>query len=142
MNWLETIKAGPREQLSSLANFSSTRTHRRTLDKFLDIFHTRNMVKRPGLGKRKRVILPPIEASEENLNSLNSQKATQDSQTQGRFKKRLVRMTDGQEDEMAEWLKNHPEMYNKAKKEYRDTDRKEAAWATQARAMGMEGELD
>ena len=51
-------------------------------------------------------------------------------------------MTDAQEDEMAEWLKNHPEMYNKATKEYRDTDRKEAAWATQARAMGMEGELD
>ena len=40
-------------------------------------------------------------------------------------------MTDGQEDEMAEWLKNHPEMYNKAK-----------AWATQARAMGLEGDLD
>ena len=39
------------------------RTHRRTLDKFLDIFHTRNMVKRPGLGKRKRVT--PVEASEE-----------------------------------------------------------------------------
>ena len=71
------------------------------------------------------------------------EEATQDSQSQGRFKKkRLVRMTDGQEDEMAEWLKNHPEMYNKAKKEYRDMDRKEAAWATQARAMGLEGELD
>ena len=148
------------------------RTHRRTLDKFLDIFHTRNMVKRPGLGKRKRVTLPPVEASEEpeppeqpdelpatqasssdpgDTATLATQpedtddleEATQDSQSQGRFKKkRLVRMTDGQEDEMAEWLKNHPEMYNKAKKEYRDTDRKEAAWATQARAMGLEGELD
>ena len=30
---------------------------------------------------------------------------------------------------MAEWLKNHPEMYNKGKKEYRDMDRKETAWA-------------
>ena len=144
------------------------RTHRRTLDKFLDIFHTRNMVKRPELGKRKRVTLPPVEASEEpeqpdelpatqasssdpgDTATLATQpedtddleEATQDSQSQGRFKKkRLVRMTDGQEDEMAEWLKNHPEMYNKAK-EYRDTDRKEAAWATQARAMGLEGELD
>ena len=47
-------------------------------------------------------------------------------------------MTDAQEDEMAEWLKNHPEM---AKKEYRDMDRKEVAWVTQARAMGMEGEF-
>ena len=118
------------------------------------------MVKRPGLGKRKRVTLPPVEASEEpeqpeqpdelpatqasssdpgDTATLATQpedtddleEATQDSQSQGRFKKkRLVRMTDGQEDEMAEWLKNHPEMYNKAKKEYRDTDRKEAAWAT------------
>ena len=42
---------------------------------------------------------------------------------------------------LSEWLKKHPEMYNKGKKEYRDMDRKEAAWATQARAMGMEGEL-
>ena len=68
--------------------------------------------------------------------------ATQDSQSHRRYKKkRLVRMTDGQEDEMAEWLSNHPEMYNKAKKEYRYMDRKEAAWATQARAMGMEGEF-
>ena len=40
-------------------------SHRSTLDKFLDIFHTRNMVKRPGLEKRKRVTLPQIEASEE-----------------------------------------------------------------------------
>ena len=49
-------------------------------------------------------------------------------------------MTDAQEDEMAEWLKKHPEMYNKGK-EYRDMDRKEAAWATHAKAMGMESEF-
>ena len=47
-------------------------------------------------------------------------------------------MTDAQEDEMAEWLKNDPEMYNKGKKDYRDMDRKEAACATQARTMVME----
>ena len=50
-------------------------------------------------------------------------------------------MIDAQEDEMAEWFKNHPEMYKKGHREYRDMDRKEAASATQARAMGMEGEL-
>ena len=130
-NWLEIIKAGPREQFASLANFSSMRSHRRTLDKFLDIFHTGNMVKRPGLGKRKRVTLPQIEASEqpeqqdelpdtqtsvsdpgdtatqlEDTDDLDE--ATQGSQSHGRYKKkRLVRMTDAQEDEMAEWLKNH-----------------------------------
>ena len=64
-NWLETIKAGPGEQFASLANFSSMRSHRQTFDNFLDIFHTRNMVKRPGLGKRKRVTLPQIEAPEQ-----------------------------------------------------------------------------
>ena len=83
------------------------------------------MVKRPGLGKRKRVTLPPVEASEEpeqpeqpdelpatqasssdpgDTATLATQpedtddleEATQDSQSQGRFKKkRLVRMTDG-----------------------------------------------
>ena len=42
---------------------------------------------------------------------------------------------------MAEWLKNYPEMYNKGKKDYSDMDRKEAAWATKARVMGMEGEF-
>ena len=62
--------------------------------------------------------------------------------THGRYKKkRLVRMKDAQEDEMAQWLKNHLEIYNKGKKEYRDMDHKEAAWATQARVMGMEGEF-
>ena len=49
-------------------------------------------------------------------------------------------MTDAQ-DKMAEWLKNHQEIYNKGKKEYGDMDRKEAAWAIQARAMGMKGEF-
>ena len=32
-------------------------------------------------------------------------------------------MTDAQEDKLAEWLKNYPEMYNKGKQEYRDMDR-------------------
>ena len=87
------------------------RSHQSTLDKFLDIFYTRNMVKRPGLGKRKRVTLPQIEASEEpeqpeqpdelpdtqasasdpgdtatqpeDTDDLDE--ATQDSQSQGRF---------------------------------------------------------
>ena len=141
------------------------RSHQRTLDNFLDKFHTRNMVQRPGLGKRKRVTLPQSEASEqpEQQDELpdtqesvsdpretatqatqpeetdDLKEATQDIQSHGRYKKkRLVSLTDAQEDEMAEWLKNHPEMYNR---EYRDMDRKEAAWATQARAMGMEGEF-
>ena len=128
------------------------------MDKFLDIFHTRNA---PGLGKR--VTLPQIEASEqpeqpdelpntqasasdpgdtatqatqpEDTDDLDE--ATQDSQSQGRYKKmRLVRMTDAQKDEMAEWLKNYPEMYNKAKKECRDMDRKEAAWPTTGQGHG------
>ena len=124
------------------------------------------MVKRPGLGKRKRVSTPtpqpeveepepqPDELPETqstDIPDLASQAAddddmvegTQEALSQGRFKKkRLVRMTDAQEDdEMAQWLQNHPEMYNKAKKEYRDTDRKEAAWEAQARVMGMDGEF-
>ena len=122
------------------------------------------MVKRPGLGKRKRVTLPQMESSDqpeqdEQPDELPDTQASDpgDPATQGTQpedteeleepthgkckKKRLVRMTDAQEDEMAQWLKNLPEMYNKGKKEYRDMDRKEAAWATQARAMGMEGEF-
>ena len=99
------------------------------------------MVKRPGLGKRKRVTLPQIEASEQSEqqdelpdtqasvsdpgdtatqatqaeDTDDMDEASQDSQSHGRYKKkRLVRM---------------------------DMDRKEAAWSTQARAMGMEGEF-
>ena len=122
------------------------------------------MVKTPGLGNRKRVTAPTpqpdVEQPEtqaqglpdtQDIPDLATQpvedtedlvEGTQDSQPQGRFKKkRLVRMTDAQKDEMAEWLQNHPEMYNKAKKEYRDTDLKDAAWETQVRAMDMEGEF-
>ena len=134
--------------------------------KLLKLFKSLKMVKRPGLGKLKRVSTPTPQPEVEepepqaqelpetqstDIPDLASQAAdeqedlvegTQEGQTQGRFKKkRLVRMTDAQEDEMAEWLQNHPEMYNKAKKEYRDTDRKEAAWEAQARVMGMEGEF-
>ena len=99
------------------------------------------MVKRPGLGKRKKVTLPQIEAADqpeqpdeqpdtqasdpgdtasqvtqpEDTEDLDE--AAQDSQSHGRYKKKmLVRMTDAQEDKMAEWLRNHPEMYNKGKK--------------------------
>ena len=119
------------------------------------------MVKRPGLGKRKRVTLPQMESSDQPeqpdelpdtqasdpgdpANQGTQPEDTKESEepTHGRYKKkRLVRMTDTQEDEMAQWLKNHPEMCNKGKNEYRDMDRKEAAWATQARAMGMKGEF-
>ena len=126
------------------------------------------MVTRPGLGKRKRVTQPQSEAADQPEQSEQPdelpdtqasdprdtatrapqpedteelEEATQDSQSHGRYKKRLVRMTDAQENVMAEWLKNHSEMYNKGKKEYRDMDRKEAAWATQARAMGKDGEF-
>ena len=122
-------------------------------------------MKRPGLGKRKRVTLPQVEGSDQpeqqpeqpdelpdTQASDPGDTATQATQpddteeleepTHERYKKkRLVRMTDAQEDEMAQWLTNHPEMYNKGKKEYRDMDQKETAWATQARAMGMEGEF-
>ena len=62
--------------------------------------------------------------------------------THGSYKKK--RLEAGEDDRCPGTklkLKNHPEMYNKGKKEYRDMDRKEAAWATQARAMGMEGEV-
>ena len=100
------------------------------------------MVKRPGLGKRKRVTQPQSEAADqpeqpdempdtqasdpEDTDTQATQaedteeleEASQDSQSHGRYKKkRLVRMTDAQEDKMVEWLKNHPEMYNKGKKE-------------------------
>ena len=128
---------------------------------FGNISKTGNMVKRLGLGKRKRVTLPQMESSDqpeqpEQPDELPDTQAsdpgdpatqatqaddTEESEepTHGRCKKkRLVRMTVAQEDKMAQWLKNHPEMCNKGKKEYRDKDRKEAAWATQARAMGME----
>ena len=117
-------------------------------------------MKRPALGKRKRVTPPPSEADQPDQpdelpdtqpsdpgdtatqpeDTEELEEATQDNQSHGEYKKRLMRMTDAQEDEMAKWLKNHPEVYNKGK-EYRDMDRKEAAWATQARTIGMAGEF-
>ena len=120
------------------------------------------MVKRQGLAKRKRAPTPQPDTREAeepetqelpetqpDMPDLASQAAddedmegAQEAQSQGRFKKkRLVRLTDSQEDDMAQWLLNHPEMYNKGKKEYRDTDRKDAAWEAQARVMGMDGEF-
>ena len=134
-----------------LTNFSFLCLHRQRLDYFLEIFFNRNMMKKPGLGKRKRVTQSQSEAEDqpeqpEKQDELPDTQAsdpgdtaTQATQSHRRYKKkRLVRMTDAQEDKMAEWLQNHPEMYNKGKKEYRDLNRKEAAWAIQASAMGSE----
>ena len=53
----------------------------------------------------------------------------------------LVRLTDEQEEAMADWLKDNAVLYNKGKKEYRDVDKKDALWASQGRVMGISGEF-
>ena len=40
-------------------------------------------------------------------------------------KKKLVRLTDEQEDAMSEWLKDNSVLYNKEKKDYLDVDKQD-----------------
>ena len=141
------------------------------------------MVKRPGLGKRKR--FPQAEESEtpDSIAATDSTKSpdesvstqsalvnthpavtTQSAQddyesqtedTEGELltqkptqqsnelvhKKKLVRLTDEQEEAIADWLKNNTVLYNKGKNEYRDVDKKEALWAALPRLMGISGDF-
>ena len=106
------------------------------------------MVKRPGLGKRKRFpqaeeaatdSTQPLDESVSTQSAsvtTQSAKADYDSQaedierelaTQERtqqsdeppHKKKLVRLTDEQEEAMTDWLKDNTVLYNKGKKEYK-----------------------
>ena len=134
------------------------------------------MVKRPGLGKRKRFpqakeseapeadtdsTQPPDESGSTQSASVTTQSAQADyyesqaEDTEGELatqeptqqsgepdgKKKLVRLTDEQEEAMADWLKDNTVLYDKGKKEYRDVDKKDALWAAQAPVMGISGEF-
>ena len=50
-------------------------------------------------------------------------------------KKKMVILTDEQEEDMAEWLKGNSFLYNKGKYEYRDVDKKDTLCAVQAGVM-------
>ena len=50
-------------------------------------------------------------------------------------KKLLTALTPEQEEEMVEWLSEHPVLWNKKMKDYKDTQMKEALWIEQAGKM-------
>ena len=73
------------------------------------------MVKRPGLGKRKRVRSDPGDPATQATQAEDKEESEEP--THGRYKKkRLVRMTDAPEDEMAQWLQNHLECTTKERR--------------------------
>ena len=101
------------------------------------------MVKRLGLGKRKRITAQAdyYESQAEDIEGeLPTQEPTQQSDEPAR-KKQLVRLTDEQIEAMADWLKDKTVLYNKGKKEYLYVNKQDVLWAAQAQVMGISGEF-
>ena len=69
-----------------------------------------------------------------------TQEATQQSDEPAR-KMKLVRLTEEQEETMADWLKDNTVLHNKGNEEYQDVDKKDTLWDAQARVMAISGEF-
>ena len=50
-------------------------------------------------------------------------------------------LSDEEEESMVEWLRAHPEMYNKKMKAYKDSHKKEALWRKKAEDLGKDVEV-
>jgi hypothetical protein len=53
--------------------------------------------------------------------------------------RRNVILSDDEEEDLAEWIRGHPAIYDKQCKAYRDIRKKEVLWTEKASAMDMEG---
>ncbi len=56
-----------------------------------------------------------------------------------RQKNRSVILSDDEETRVVEWLADHPLMYNKKIKEYKETDKKEKLWDDLGEELGYTG---
>ena len=54
-----------------------------------------------------------------------------------RTKKKSVLLTEEQEVEMGEWLRNHPELFTKTMKAYKDASKKNKLWEDKAGELGL-----
>jgi hypothetical protein len=55
-----------------------------------------------------------------------------------RKKSKALLLTEEQEVDIGEWLRNHPELYSKALKSYKDVGKKTKLWDDKARDIGLE----
>ena len=56
----------------------------------------------------------------------------------GRAKNARLTLSDEQEENLAAWLEEHPELYDKGSKEYKDIDLKNKLWEEKAAELGVE----
>ena len=62
-----------------------------------------------------------------------------DTEVSAAAKKKKLLLTEEQEDTLVEFIWEHPSIYNKGKKDYRDVDKKSALWRDQSQLMGIPG---
>ncbi len=73
-----------------------------------------------------------ISSSPTGLEGLTQESSPSSQPTAKRLKKQLRQLTHEEEDDMVEWLKSNPCLYNKKLKEYRKTDIKQHLWEDKA----------
>jgi hypothetical protein len=56
-------------------------------------------------------------------------------------KKMMTDLTAQQEQEMIDWLREHPVLWNKKLRDYKDTTLKESMWMAQAEKLGKEVQM-
>ena len=63
-----------------------------------------------------------------------------DTQPEKRKKKKAVplTLTEQQEDDVVEWIRDNPILYSKGLKEYKDTARKQRLWEEKGRELNLE----
>ncbi|XP_013386501.1 uncharacterized protein LOC106155992 [Lingula anatina] len=92
----------------------------------------------PGSAGSESITHVPLHVQESNTD-------TDVSDTGPQIKKRKEKVssnfTVAEEDAMIEWLKEHPELYNKKMSQYKDQRRKESLWREQGNRMGKDSEI-
>jgi hypothetical protein len=64
--------------------------------------------------------------------------ADQAEETQAKKKKLHAVLSEAQEQDMVEWLRDHPEIYNKKLKSYKDAQSKESNWRDKALLLDLD----
>jgi hypothetical protein len=91
-------------------------------------------------GKGKAVVQPPLQVHSEDESVAAEEESDGGTASQPAEKKRKFHapLTDDEEEQMIDWLRDHPELYNRKLKSYKDIRAKEAHWMDIAAILGRD----
>ena len=89
-------------------------------------------------GKGKAVVQPPLQVESEDESVGQSDGGTASQPAEKKQRKFHAPLTDDEEEQMIDWLRDHPELYNRKLKSYKDIRAKEAHWMDIAAILGRD----